>query len=285
MKKQLTILLVAGISLVACGQPTPDTHAINTAIAQTSTAEASKFTPTFTSTEPPPTTTFTPTSTHAPTQTHTPTVPPRPIHFQDDFSHDTGSWIACGKCEWENGALYMGPYPASEAYVQQITYCLDCGLVTNYKISVDATYEEGPSERGYGLILRETDEYLMTCEITPWQTVDVWKYEFLKNEWTWVNGKWTGAVNTGRMSNHIEVEVTSSGTGKSQISVTVNGRTVLVLWNQPADQSPVGLTLYGHALQVYFDNFEFEEYEPYGTPLDLEKIGGEIGYLNFNYLQ
>jgi hypothetical protein len=182
------------------------------------------------------------------------------------MARDEGNWLNCEVCGWKNGALLLGPYPVSGAYLQQYTICGPCGWVTHYRASVDATYLEGPSERGYGLLLRLTDEYLTTLEITPWQTLNVWKQDIDSGEWTWINGMFTGAVKAGRSTNHIEVDVHGTQLGRSDISITINGSTVLVVFNQPADESPIGLTLYGHALQVRFENFEFEEYEPYGRP-------------------
>jgi hypothetical protein len=143
-------------------------------------------------------------------------------------------------------------------------------------MAVETTFEEGQSDRGYGFLIRVTEDYLMTVEITPWQTVAIWKLDYIEG-WEWINGVWTGAVRPGRQTNHIEVEVTEGSSGRSDISVTVNGRTVLVVWGQPSDPSPVGLTLYGHAIEVYFNDFEFEEYEPYGEPLIVEGLQFESG--------
>lgn len=173
--------------------------------------------------------------------------------------------------------MYMGPYPISGAYIQHYAICVACGQVTNYRMAVDVTYEDGPSERGFGFLLRLSEDYLVTFEITTWQTVDVWKLDINSNGWNWVNGVWSGYAKPGVITNHIEVEVTGAGTGKSNIALVINGKTVLVLFNQSIDQTPIGLTLYGHAIEVYFDNFEFEEYEPYGIPLDTNDYGDVSG--------
>jgi hypothetical protein len=130
---------------------------------------------------------------------------------------------------------------------------------------VDAAFVDGVSERGFGILLRATERFFMTLEVTPWQTVAVWKFDHLTRGWELVSGKWTGAVAPGRGLNHIEIEVTGSEKGKSMMVVKVNGRTPLVLENQPADAGPVGLTLFGHGVEVLYDNFVYEELPPFAN--------------------
>jgi hypothetical protein len=263
------MIILACFLIAGCQSKAPSEAEIRTAIIATQTAEAEQSAAVATRTPlpPSPTATMTPTEVPSATPVPTPTRPAHPVQVQEDFSQDVGDWLWCEHCEWKGGKLYMGPYPPSGAYLQHFVVCAECGVVTNYKIGVEATFEEGQSERGYGFLLRMTDEYLMTAEITPWQSVAVWKLDFVEG-WSLVDVVWTGSVRPGALTNHIEVEVTETGTGKSDMSVTVNGRTVLVVWNQPGDQTVVGLTLYGHATEVYFDNFEFLEYLPYGSPLE-----------------
>jgi len=243
--------------LVACGQsgPSPEQLA-GTIVAATMAAAPPTTAPSET---PPPT----PTSIPPPTPTPPPTATPGPLVVTDDFEGVSGFWGNCAHCSRLQGTFHVGPFPASEAYVQQMVLCEECGDAFNYRITVDAAFVEGVSERGFGILLRSTDEYFMTLEVTPWQTVDVWKYDIIKRGWEWVNGKWTGAVAPGRGMNHIEVDVTGSEKGKSMIVIKVNGRTPLVLEGQPADAGPVGLTLYGHGIEVLYDNFEYEELPPF----------------------
>ena len=156
----------------------------------------------------------------------------------------------------------FGPYPASGAFKQHYAICEACGEVVYFRMSVDITYAEGPSTRGFGLLVRLKDDYMLTFEITPWQDFDFWRYDFALDEWTWVNGLWSGSIRPGRATNNIEVEVRPSGLGRCDIVLRANGKTPLIIFNQPAEAGNVGLTLYGHATGAYFDNFEFEEYEP-----------------------
>lgn len=205
--------------------------------------------PTATATEPP-------TAAPSPTEAAPPTVE-GPLSFDDDFSTLSGAWD-CQQCEVSGGELIMGPYPISGAGLQHVAYCDRCGIVGTYRMAVDVTFDEGQSDRGYGFMVRETDEYMLTYEITPWQTIDFWKANYETRQWEWINGQFSGAVQAGKQTNHIEIEVTRNNSGQTDISLMINGRTPLVIFNQPDDAGWVGLTLFGHALSVTFDNFHFE---------------------------
>ncbi len=51
-------------------------------------------------------------------------------------------------------------------------------------MAVDMTYGEGPIERGYGLPVKLINNHMLTFEIAPWQTLDLWRYDFAIKEWT-----------------------------------------------------------------------------------------------------
>jgi hypothetical protein len=46
----------------------------------------------------------------------------------------------------------------------------------------------------------------------------------------------------------------------------------MVLYNQPAEPGVVGLTIFGHATEIVFDNFKFETDEPV-VPLQINDLG------------
>ena len=211
-----------------------------------------------------------PTATNAPTQTAPPPTP-GPLELEDDFSSDLGIWD-CELCEISNGTMTMGPYPVSGAGLQHVAYCDACGVVTTYSMSVDVTFKEGESDRGYGFMARETESYMLVYEITPWQTVGFWKADYEKREWEFINGQFSGTVRPGKQTNRIAIEVAENSSGRVDISLIVNGRTPLVIFNQPAEPGWVGLTLFGHAMGVTFDNFVFETEE---TPMYPEGTDGE----------
>lgn len=275
MKRILLYFFVVGF-IAACQTRTPSADSVATAIEETAIMKRNLEPATSTSTQAPTetaTTTLTATASPEPTAT----VPLHPIQLYDDFSSNQINWLDCDVCEWKNDALFMGPYPASGAYKQHFAVCLECGLVTYYRMAVVVRHVDGPSDRGFGFFLRWTEDYIITVEILPWQTVDVYKLDLDTGLWTWLDGNWSGSIKAGKNSNRIEVYVTESSQGATDINVTINGKTLVFVWGQPRDQSPVGLTLWGHALEVSFDDFVFEEYEPYGDPIELEDLDRPSG--------
>lgn len=230
-------------------QELASTMVAETAEAQMAAAHAETLAAAQSPTDPPPPATATP-----PPE---PTATTGPLSLEDDFSSDTGYWD-CDNCEIENGQLHFGPYPVSGALLQHFAICTPCGMVTTYYMSVDVTFGEGPSDRGYGILVRGREDYVLTYEVTPWQDFDFWRYESDDNEWTWVNGLWAGAVRAGRQTNRLEIEVSKAPNGATDIALTVNGKTPIVIFGQPGESGLVGLTLFGHAVDVYFDNFEFD---------------------------
>lgn len=265
-------LVIIGVLLVTgCNGGADIEELVQTAVALTEiarqTANPATNTPIATA-EPLPTETFTPEPTPSATRG------PQPVNFTDDFSADSGNWLGCEKCVVERGALFMGPWGVSGADVQHFVFCRDCGYALHYRMAVDIQFHEGSASRGYGLVLFISDEYVYTVEITSFQTVALWRYEFTTGQWDLLDGKWTGAVRGGELVNHVEAEVQpGTSPGRVNIFVTVNGSTVLVAYNKLFDFTPVGLTLYGHAAEILFDNFEFESYEPYGQPIDPGELG------------
>jgi hypothetical protein len=193
----------------------------------------------------------------------TPSITPTagPYLFQDDLSRASTAWLDCDYCTFRDGVLHLGPYPIEGAYLQHNVVCAPCGAARHYRMAVDVNFAEGVSDRGFGLLLRQTDEFMLTMEITPWQTVDVWRLDFETGAWEWINGYFSGLVRPNQQRNRIETEIRPalSGSGMtSDIYIKVNGKTVFVVYNQPAEIGLVGLTLYGHSSEVVFDNFEFE---------------------------
>jgi hypothetical protein len=128
-------------------------------------------------------------------------------------------------------------------------------MVSTFELTVETAFLEGPSERGYGLVVGLNDDRFLTYEITPWQTIDFWEYEYTKDEWTWLNGQFTGTIRSGVQKNVIGVRASENASGKLDIALLANGRTPLVIFNQDADPGWVGLTVFGHAVEVAFDNF------------------------------
>lgn len=265
---------IAAISILACrftgGDEKPSAEELaRTMVAMTSSAEAALNPSTQTPSPPLPSDTPEPTATKTSTPLPSPTSTPGPVIVVDDFSQDRDQWLDCDECNIRDGTLFMGPWGISGAEIPHFAYCYECGWVTNYRMAVDISFEEGRASRGFGFLVQDTEDYFITAEITTFQEVNVWKYYYDSGEWEWIKGLWTGAARPGYQTNRLEVEVADDGNGKSTISVSVNGKSVIVVFGQPAQETVVGFTLYGHAMTGKFDNFEFESREPYGEPIEL----------------
>jgi len=261
--KRYISFFVLVVFLVSCGtkaSPTPNVQATATwlVLQQTMVAldatvqaqsaaqtEAAKATAT-----PLPTTTLSP----------TPTATPGPLIIRDDFSSDMGRWIECGVCRIENGVLQMGPYPISNDGGGYLAICSDCGVVQDFKMGVDATFKDGYTDRGFGLVLREISGNYADVEITTWQVYGVWTFDRSRNLWGTLLGgdpwKPSGTLYPSYGTNRLEVEVTSQG-GKSKLSIFINGQPVNTA-EMPAVSGRVGLIVGLHSLGVVFDNFYFE---------------------------
>jgi hypothetical protein len=267
MKKLFIILFASSIVLAGCGQATPDANAINTAIAQTAAAESPKLELTDTLVPPPVATEIPPTETELPpTDTLVPAITPTsgPIYVTDDFSSDTGIWSGCDECEWKGGALIMGPYPASNRADAYYTICEPCGVTSNYRMAVDATFYEGASDRGFGFLVYLADDYYVTFELATWQVAGLFKYEPGTMAWSeLIPWQWKGFINPGRQTNRIEIIVQDSQSiGKSDITIKINGKVLALYSGIGIEPTVVGLEVGWHSIGIAFDNFEFEELEP-----------------------
>jgi hypothetical protein len=85
------------------------------------------------------------------------------------------------------------------------------------------------------------------------------------------------SIRPGTQTNHIELKVDNVGYGHCDMAISVNGRTLVVVYNQPSAETFVGMTLYGHSIEVSFDNFEFESYPPFGAPIPIPETGQVTG--------
>ena len=275
MKRFSLIILVMSI-VSACQARAPSADMVATAIEETAIMKQTLEPLTATMTETPTqTATTTLTSTASPEPTATLSL--HPIQLYDDFSSYGVTWLNCEVCEYKNDAFYICPYPVSGAFKSHPVVCQECGKVTYYRMSVVATFQDGQSDRGYGLLLRWADDYITTLEILPWQIVYIYKLDFNSNTWEILDGRWSGAIKAGTSPNKLEVYVTESQQGRTDISVSINGKVVFIVWGQPKDQTEVGLVVTGHALEVSFDDFEFEEYQPYGDPIELDDLDRPSG--------
>ena len=217
--------------------------------------------------------------TPAPTETPIPTATatPGPLVIRDDFSQDVGRWIGCAECAIENGALIMGPYPSVDSAEGYYAICKDCGVVDDYKVEVDVNYISGASDRGFGLLVWETDGYFIDLEITTWQTYGMWFYDKSKGNgwdaWFYVMDKPymnSGSIRPGRLTNHLAIEVTRQG-DKRMAAITINGKQLQSI-DLKTGPGQIGLMVGLHSLGISFDNFYFE-----GLPMKTPRSSGDNG--------
>ena len=257
MYKIVPSLLAVLMLAVACQPSGPSAEELAT----TMVAETAAAIPTAV----PPTATSVPTNTPLPS----PTATPAPLAIKDDFSSKSDIWGKCDKCEWKDGALYFGPYPAKETQGQdQLFYviCEACGTPEYYRIAADVIPFEGFSgDRTFGLLAGLTkSNFLGAATITTHQHVLYETFDFNSQSWGGSPFKlYPDAVLYGSgATNRIEVEVKpGSSSGSAVIDVLVNG-TKTVSYEQGAEPVQVGLYLGWHSVGVKYDNFEFEELEP-----------------------
>lgn len=252
------------MAVTACGGPSTEQLA-QTIVAETAAAPTVTPPPSDT---PLPSDTPTPSATPLPpTETPTITPTPGPVRFEDDFSNDEGNWLECTGCEWREGSLVMGPYPPGADVQAMRTLCLPCGEHSFLRVAVDVTHVSGQTDRGYGLVFRNTDDELWDFEISPLFLLTVgYRYEYRSRLWELINPNIqqliSGLVRPGKATNHLEVLIEPTGSHTADIYFRVNDRNAFVLFNRAVEPGQVGLVVGFHSVEVAFDNFEFEELEP-----------------------
>jgi hypothetical protein len=269
MKKPMFALIFLAIILAACSPqaagPSPEQLA-STMVAQTAAAK-----PTDTS-MPPATSTPLP----APTDTNTPLPPtetptqeptPGPVVFKDDFSAQTDAWGKCENCEWRDGALFFGPFPAKAQGNDNLFYmqCETCGEHKFFRAAVDVTFADGQAgDRTYGLLLGVTAEkFLYAVGISPYQYCLFETFDFQTQQWNDAKFQKFTAVKPGKATNHIEVLVKPSSNGTSaDYTISVNGKTLIQVFEQPIRLGKPGMYLGWHSVGAMYDNFEYEEIVP-----------------------
>jgi len=206
---------------------------------------------------PPTATPVPPTATPLPTDTPLPTPTPGPIVIDDDFSADAGRFT-CDNCVVEGGILIMGPFEYIDSREPFKAYCGDCGIATNFKMSVDTWYTEGNNSYGFGVLIRDSaDDEDLFATVTTNQKYNAFRFDPNVGGgvgWTSLLGGWKlGPMKPGRGVNNIEV-VVENGT----LSITINGD-FLRTADIPYGSGQVGLYVSNFMVGAAFDNFHYEE--------------------------
>jgi hypothetical protein len=214
-----------------------------------------------------------PTPTPVARLTPTPVSTPGPYVIEDDFSTLNPRWQGCAVCAVKGGRMLMGPYPSSDSLRGYIAICKDCGSVREYKMSVDAVFLSGASDRGFGFVLREWDGNYIALEITTWQVYGVWFFDAGDKEtWYTLLKKTfvpTGSLRPGKIKNHIDVEVAASRVDKDKdlFKISFNGVPLNTI-EIPRGKGHVGLGVGLHSIGIAFDNFHFESLPVFDTDED-----------------
>jgi hypothetical protein len=228
---------------------------------------------TYTLTNTPiPTSTETPTLTPSPVPTNTPTITPTPgpFSFHDDFSQtDALKNYTCNKCTIQNGRLLFGPFAPENDLGEQFSMiiCETCGEHTYYRVSVDATYVDGPTDRFFGIVgLINADanslDRVIYLGVSTWQVYVIRDYDYKNGVLNELSSNITGYVNPGTATNHIMIEVKPSAQPNLvDVYFTVNDGILYVLYSQPAVPTLAGLGMSFHSMTVAFSNFAYEEIE------------------------
>jgi hypothetical protein len=247
--------------LYACGQgPAPAPEPSSTPLPPTLTPEP----PTATATAVP-----TDTPTRLPTDTPTITPTPGPVSITDDFSTKSDIWEDCDNCEWKDGQLLLGPYPAGSDAGENLNFivCTGCGNHKYYRVAVDVTFVDGQVDRFFGILapmsFGSEGEYirLFYMGLSPWQVYTIRDYNFDEQMVKRLAYKDSaGIVKPGKATNRLEVTVTPGKTDSTvDVTFRMNDKTLYTYPNLALPATWVGLGMSFHSTTVAYDNFEYEE--------------------------
>jgi hypothetical protein len=204
---------------------------------------------------------------------------------QEDFEGETSAFSVGEGGSLNDGALLVGPFEECandvanfDAPVGCLVVCQTCGTaVSNYHLTVSFAFEEGVSEREFGVILRLADadgdglldreDYLLALGFNIFENRwRVYLHEPDKlDPWRVVSSDQAGFLQSGRM-NQLEVSV-SDGGGLMEIRLNEQqlerltggqaepGQRLVEPW---IDAGAVGFIGLGRGVQARFDDFVLE---------------------------
>jgi hypothetical protein len=202
---------------------------------------------------------------------------------EEDFREDNGAFTLDSGASIEDGALLVGPYESCandvanfDAPVGCISVCTACGRnLSDFTLKVEFTFEDGLSDREFGVALRFLDEdvdsmldrpdYLLALGFNIFE--NRWRlylHEPDKIEpWRVIASDKAGFLLPGRM-NQLEVRAFENG---RRMEIRLNDRFLTLLTadhpepgerlvEQWADAGAVGIMGLGRGVQARFDNFQ-----------------------------
>lgn len=205
--------------------------------------------------------------------------------LEEDFDSETGALLIGEGASLVNGALLLGPYEECANDVANfdqpvgcMVVCESCGRsLSNYHLRVSFTFEDGLSDREFGVILRLVDQdvdglldredYLLALGFNIFENKwNVYLHEPDKLEpWRVVSSGQAGYLQPGRL-NALEVSATDGG---QLMEINLNERFLETLTGGDAepgqrpvspwsDAGAVGLIGLGRGVQARFDDFILE---------------------------
>lgn len=165
--------------------------------------------------------------------------------------------------------MVFGPFDPENNLGEQfnLIICDLCGENIYYRISVDATYLDGPTDRFFGLtaltdITSTQWNRVIYLGTSTWQIYVIRDYDYKNGILNELNANLSGYINPGVSTNHLVIEVKPSAQPNLvDVYFTINEGLLYVLYSQPTIPTQSGLGMSFHSMTVAFDNFLFEEIE------------------------
>jgi hypothetical protein len=203
----------------------------------------------------------------------------------ESFEGETDAFRLGDGASLRDGALFLGPYEECANDLANFDQPVGCMVVcescarslSDYHLRVGFTFEDGLSDREFGVILRLVDQnvdgrldredYLLALGFNVFE--NAWRVYLhepdLLEPWREVSSGQAGFLQAGRM-NELEVTVTQGG---QLMEIGLNQRSLDVLTGGEVDPgqrlvSPwfdageVGLIALGRGVQARFDDFNLE---------------------------
>jgi len=205
--------------------------------------------------------------------------------LEDDFEGGSGTFLLGEGSSLDDGALFLGPYDECANDVANFDLPVDCMVVcetcgrglSNYHLKVRFAFEDGLSDREFGVILRlldqdvdgllDREDYLLALGFNIFDNSwHVYLHEPDKlDPWSSVSSGQAGFLQAGRM-NELEITVTEDG---RLMEIRLNQRFLELLTGDEAepgrrpvspwfDSGAVGLIGLGRGVQARFDDFVLE---------------------------
>jgi hypothetical protein len=205
--------------------------------------------------------------------------------IEDTFELDLGTFPLGEGMQLTDQAYLLGPFGQCANDVGNFdnpvgcnAVCQTCGTnLRNFHFNVQFSFEEGLSDRSFGVILRFVDEdndamldyedYLLSLgfNIATNQFSVYLHTPDRIDPWSVVKSGQAGLLSPGRMN---RIEITTSNKGRL-MDVFLNQARIVILTADPpqpgetlvtewADSGAVGFLVLGRGVQARFDNFSFE---------------------------